>query len=137
MTKLRYMTPEEEDRPILGLADEKTGEIALRRGSPSRKSESLGRTIRHELGHIKYPVEITWGPVEEPINWEEFNVKDLFRELGASYYALTLQSRDSVSRSLIRELKRQAREEGLTLDMIARIDKVARERVGYTGREVK
>jgi len=133
------MTPEEEQEycSATGLADEETREIALRRGSPPRKPEYLGRTLRHELGHIKYPVEVTFGPVEEPTDWEKFYVKDLFRELGASYYALTVKPIDPDTRYLIRKLKRQARKDGLTPDMIARIDKVARERVGYTGRGIR
>lgn len=136
MTELRFMTPEEEREysPYTGFAGEEPREIALRRGYPP---ESMGRTIRHELGHIQYPVKITFGPVEEPTDWEKFNVEDLFRELGASYFALKQVPRDPDTRYLIRKHKKWAREEGLTPTMIARIDRLARERVGYTGREVK
>lgn len=129
------MTPEEEREyaSYAGLAGEDPKEVALRRGySP----KSMGRTIRHELGHLEYPVEIDFGPVEEPTDWEDFHVKDLFRELGASYFALKKVSRDPDTRYLIRKHKWWARIEGLTPSMIARIDKVARERVGYAGREV-
>jgi len=136
MTRLRFMTPEEEQwySSYTGFAGEKDKEIVLRRGYPPK---SMGRTIRHELGHLEYPLEITFGPVEEPTDWEDFYVKDLFRELGASYFALKRVPRDPDTRYLIRKHKKQARKDGLTSSMIARIDKVARERVGYTGREVR
>lgn len=136
MPIIRFMTEEEEkDYPsYTGLADEAEGTIALRRGYPPK---SFSRTIRHELGHSKYPVDIPWKPSGGPTNWEEFCVKDLFRELGAAYYALSVQPRDSDTRDFIRKHKRQAREDGLTRTMISRIDKLARERVGYKGKEIR
>lgn len=136
MPIVRFMTEEEEEEysPFTGFANEEAREIVLRKGYPSK---DLSRTLRHELGHIKYPVEIPWGSVEELTNWEEYYVKDLFRELGAAYYALTIQTRDPDTKYLIRKHKKQAREDGLTSNMIARIDRIARERVGYMGKEEK
>lgn len=137
---VRYMTPEEEElfEYSTGIAEEfsEPKYIALHRGySP----KSMARTFAHELGHVRYPVEIahTLKSGEETDDWESFHVLDLFRELCANYYTLRYQPRSGKTKWLIRQEKRLAREDGLTSSMIARVDRVARERVGFTGREVK
>lgn len=125
MPIIRYMTSTEEDfwgPTVSGVIDEG---ILLRKGLYSPK------TVRHEIGHTKYPVEI--GKPSTP----EYYVQYLFAELCAGYYSLSKESRDKMSRDSIRYEKEWARESGLTREMISRLDRVARERVGYTGKEVK
>ena len=125
MPVIRYMTPKEEDfwgPTVSGVVDE---DILL------SKKLSSPKTIRHEIGHIRFPVEIG-----EPLT-PEYYVQYLFAELCAGYYSLSKEPRDKISRENIRYEKDWARKGGLTGEMVSRIDKVARERVGYTSKEVR
>jgi len=125
MTKLRYMTSEEKKfwtPTVAGVVDE---DILLQEGVYTPE------TVRHEIGHVKYPVEIS-----DPMT-PEYYVQYLFAELCASYFSLKKVPGDGAAREHIRFEKRWARDHGLTREMVSRIDKVARERVGYTGREVR
>jgi len=133
------MTPTEEEAFAYqtGIAEEfeEPKYIAIRKGYPPR---SMARTITHELGHLEYPVRIahTLKPGGEPDDWESYYVLDLFRELCANYFVLKYQPKSGKTKWLIRQEKRLAKDSGLTTKMVSRIDKVARDRVGYTGKEI-
>lgn len=133
---VRYMTHEEEGQfeGAAGISEE-TEEpryIAIKKGYPTKES---ARVFTHELGHIKFPVDVdeainTW-------NWYEYHALNLFRELCADYFALKYRIETSKIKWSIGRSKRLARGLGLTRSMIERLDRVARQRVGYTGKEVK
>jgi len=138
MPVIRYMTPEEEKEwsrfGYVGFVE--GSEVVI---SKSRSLEDQGSTIRHELGHVRYPVEMSYEKdlPGDKTNLEALHVEALFRELVANYYSLKLVPGESERRETIRDGKALARLEGLTDEMISRLDKVARERVGYQGKEVK
>ena len=130
---LRPMTPGEvlEYPGCRGLYDKDTKAVSWSPKCPG-DAKLFGHVLGHELGHHKFPVEMDL-KTDFP---ERFNVQDLFRELVANYYSLSLNPRDSLSRSGIRDKKMEARGQGLTRSQVDRVDKVAREKVGYTGKSI-
>ena len=136
-TILRSMTEEEtSDEPdALGRWNETTRRLSW---NPKLYSnlERLGHVIGHELGHRKYPVDK--GKPYSRMKNEEYHPWYLFSELCADYAVLVANPRDERAEKSIRYNKKKAwAEGGLTPAMVGRIDKIARKRVGYTGREVK
>lgn len=106
--------------------------ISLRRSEGPRK---LSRVFSHEFGHTRYPTS----PGIQ--TWKEDtrdSVEYVFGELCANYYALKSHPDFAGARREIRQWKKEAREEiGLTRSQIAKLDSIARRRVGYSGKEVK
>lgn len=99
--------------------------LDMRQKAPERIS-----TFVHEHGHVAYPVEITGGLTEK---W----TRAIFSELCANYHQLRYKSVDRgwVKRK-INKLRDEAGSRGFTKSQTARLEKLARNRVGYRGPRV-
>lgn len=129
-----YMTPREiyykDHTAGFATVSPQTGSrrIALRR---KRSSVAMASTFIHELGHIKFPVE---KPKEQPSKYLSWN----FSELCANYYQLRYKAADKPwVREKIRNVKEELRDDGITGEQVARLDALARKRVGYEGRSIE
>lgn len=96
-----------------------------------KKASERTSTLVHEFGHAAYPVEITGDLTEQ---W----TKAIFSEFCANYYQLRYKSVDKVwVRRKINRLRGEAEIRGFTKLQTARLEKLARNRVGYRGPWVK
>lgn len=122
---IRYMTPEEEiEFPYINAIITDEGGIAFRKGL---SVEEIASTIRHEIGHIKYPVVYEWDDKE----------KYLLSELCANYFSLKIDPTNPSPKILIRQDKEYAIGEGVPRARVEEIDTEARKMVGYTGKQVR
>lgn len=106
--------------------------IAIRRDVPSDKAN---RIIRHEMGHSRYKIE----GIEEAYQSGDrlkYNTLWLLDELSAIYYGLKRDTKDRETREYIKDVKKIAKEDGLSDSQISGIDELARNRVGYKGGKV-
>lgn len=146
---VRTFTSREEKRPREGgRVDWDRKEISFRSGSTP---ERTGQILRHEIGHVQHPhnkmgVPGSSGDIlsEEPLDFAgefSFMARDVgnsvYGELLASYFSLDIDPKDDLNRGHIIKQKKNLLDVGFPKAVVSRLDKQARERVGYTGREVK
>ena len=142
--RIRYKTKQEDKVSYQGYAGI-PGEIVI---EPTLPTPRKGFILSHEIGHKKYPGTFRRLSLEDrkKLSDEEYiqlnadtDVEGLFEELCADYYVLRI----SKNVYNIRETKKHLRwtkkgfSHQLTPEMIERLDRVARRRVGYMGPEVK
>lgn len=131
---VRFMTPEEESEywGFSGMARTylrgKPREILLRRKS---SLDRVASTFVHEHGHILFPLR---KGRREPRR----SIRKLFGELCACYYQLGYPSSNPLTvLERIEDLKDDAIQDwGLSIRQVNKLDRLAKERVGYTGRSV-
>lgn len=104
-------------------------EIALRFAAEPRERAS---TFAHELGHVRYPVAVIGGDEST-----EEGIRGAFSELCADYYEAQHLSHNPLR--IIEKIvssKEELKSLGLTRKQVNRLDRIARRRVGYTGRSM-
>lgn len=132
---VRFMSSEEESEywGFAGMTKtypkEEPRQILLRQKSDLGKVAS---TFIHEHGHILFPLR---KGRREPRR----SIRKLFGELCANYYQLKSPTTNSLMLiERIEDIKYDARvREGLSTSQVRRLDKLARSRVGYEGRQIE
>lgn len=125
---IAFMTPEQEKLGPDTLGMVAGHEIFLRRGKP----KEVALTLRHELGHMKYPIE----HLEEPVG-EVDRLLYLLDELCANYYCLKIDPDDKNAMASIMGIKSRAVWEWkLPHWAIDRMDRLARNITGFRSKEV-
>jgi len=137
--RIRYKTKEDKVsyQGYAGIS----GEIVV---DPELSTARKGFVLSHEIGHKKYPGTFRRPSLEEQkkLSDEEYiqlnvdtDIEGFLGELCADYYVL----RVSKNTYNVREAKKHLRwikksfSHQLTSEMIERLDRVARRRVGYVG----
>jgi len=140
---IRPMTTEEveQDPKAFCITDREAKEITYVPNFAT--TEGLAMGLRHEFGHVRYDRPKYWfypeteGMPEDSSEWLDFKDahplwdvrEDLFCELLASYYSLSIDPRDISAKRTIRSESKKARELGLSRNEVESIKMRAKETV--------